>query len=368
MHSMKRQCRLARAACLIVLAIACGLCAATLAPLRLHADSPARSTTRLARVLEGGAPRSLDDLKEIQKRIRQLTDRILPATVAIQVGRANGSGVIIDPDGHVLTAAHVAGVPGRQARIHLPDGQTVSGITLGLNQELDAGLVRITDSGRWPHARLGKSNDIKAGQWCLATGHPGGYDLKRPPVLRWGRVLRVEDEAILTDCALVGGDSGGPLFDLQGNVIGVHSRIGKPLTVNVHVPVDRYTQSWDRLVKGDMWGLLATEELPAEAAPSDAGAVVSNAAWLGVFSETRTNSGAAIITRVAPNSPAARAALQPGDIVLRVGDVAIDSFEALQAEIRSRQPGERVVIHVRRNDAVMPLNVQLGGSLRVPQP
>jgi S1-C subfamily serine protease len=310
----------------------------------------------------------LDDLKEIQRRIRELTDRILPATVAIQVGRANGSGVIIDADGHVLTAAHVAGIPGRRARIYLSNGSSVDGVTLGLNQELDAGLVRITDEGHWTFAPLGTSADLKAGQWCLATGHPGGYDAKRPPVLRWGRVLRVEDSAILTDCTLVGGDSGGPLFDLSGRVIGVHSRIGKNLTVNVHVPVDRYTQSWDRLVKGDMWGLLAAEELPADATRPDSGATVSNSAWLGVFNHLQGGAGPAVISRVAPDSPAARAGLQPGDVVLRVDHVTIDSFEALQAEIRSRQPGERVLIHVRRNDAVLPLHVQLGGSLRVPQP
>ena len=184
--------------------------------------------------------------------------------MAIQVGRANGSGVIIDAEGHLLTAAHVAGVPGRRATIHLPSGKTVYGITLGLNQKLDSGLIQITDPGPWPFAPIGKSADVKVGQWCLATGHPGGYDPHRPPVLRWGRVLRTEDSAILTDCTLVGGDSGGPLFDLEGHVIGVHSRIGKNLTVNVHVPVDQFSQSWDRLLKGEMWGMLAEEEAPTD--------------------------------------------------------------------------------------------------------
>jgi serine protease Do len=339
-----------------------------MAPSPVHADSPARSTTRVARVLKGGAPRSLDELKEIERRIRELTDRILPATVAIQVGRANGSGVIIDQDGHVLTAAHVAGIPGRRARIHLTNGQTVHGVTLGLNQELDAGLVRITDGGPWPFAPVGKSVDLLAGQWCLATGHPGGYDPKRPPVLRWGRVLRVEDAAILTDCTLVGGDSGGPLFDLSGNVIGVHSRIGKNLTVNVHVPVDRYTQSWDRLVKGDMWGLLATEELPADATPADSGTIVSDSTWLGVLNESKSGSGGAVISRVTDHSPASRAGLQPGDVVLRMDDVIIENFASLQAEIRSRRPGERVLVQVRRNDAVLPIHVQLGRRLSVPRP
>ncbi len=329
---------------------------------------PATSTTRFARVLEGSNPRSLEELKEIQRRIQSLTAKILPATVAIQVGRANGSGVIIDEEGHLLTAAHVAGLPGRRAVIHLPSGKTVYGVTLGLNQKMDSGLIKITDPGPWPFAPLGNSTDVKIGQWCLATGHPGGYDPDRPPVLRWGRVLRVEDSAILTDCTLVGGDSGGPLFDLNGRVIGVHSRIGKNLTVNVHVPVSQYTESWDRLLAGEMWGMLDEDESGTE--PSDAQATpdVQEQAWLGVVEDRQSTAPSPRISSVVSNSPASRAGLQPGDVILRFDDVSIQSFGQLQAAVRSRQPGANVQIDVRRGDAIIPLHVQLGGQLYVPQP
>ena len=279
----------------------------------------------------------------MQQRIRELTDRILPCTVAVQVGRANGSGVIVNPDGYVLTAAHVIGTPQREATILLPNGTVAHGITLGLNPQLDAGLIRITDPGPWPFAPLGRSTGIKAGQWCLATGHPGGFEHHRLPVLRFGRILKSEETAVLTDCTLVGGDSGGPLFDLQGRVIGIHSRIGKNLTINVHVPVDPYRDSWDRLARGEVWGLLEED---------------AEEGWLGVTEDP--NSPQARILAVLPDSPAQQAGLQPGDVVVRLADTDIDSFSRLQDEVRRHPPGERIDVRLLRQEQVHELQVELG--------
>ena len=186
----------------------------------------------------------------------------------MQVGRANGSGVIVSEDGYILTAAHVAGEPNREAIVVLSNGDQVRGVTLGLNEILDAGMIKITEQGKWKFAQLGDSSKVRAGQWCLATGHPGGYDPDRAPVLRMGRIIKVRKEAIITDCTLVGGDSGGPLFDINGRVIAVHSRIGKNLAVNVHVPVERYRKYWDRLAKGDAWDRLNPR---------------NNESWIGIF-------------------------------------------------------------------------------------
>ena len=299
------------------------------------------TATRLARVLRGSSPASLDELKALQQRIHELTQQILPCTVAIQVGRANGSGVIVNAEGYVLTAAHVVGVPHSKATILLPDGTTAHGITLGLNQRLDAGLIRITDPGPWPYAPLGRSATLKAGQWCLATGHPGGFEQKRLPVLRFGRILKAEETALLTDCTLVGGDSGGPLFDLQGRVIGIHSRIGKNLTINVHVPVDPYRESWDRLVRGEVWGLLES---------ADEG-------WLGVTEDAQSER--AQVLQVLPESPAEQAGLQPGDVILRLEDAQIDSFGKLQDEIRRYLPGDTVKLQVLRQGTIHELQAQL---------
>ena len=294
----------------------------------------------------------------------------MSATVAVQVGRANGSGVIIDDEGHVLTAAHVAGQPGRMAIIYLSDGREARGVTLGMNQELDAGMIRISDPGAWPHAPLGSSATVREGEFCLATGHPGGYDVGRPPVLRWGRVLKNEPSALLTDCTLVGGDSGGPLFNLDGKVIGIHSRIGKNLTINVHVPIDPFRSSWDRLAQGEIWGLLDSEE-KSESASADGASPrerrarqtvppppQSGGAWLGVV-EDRTAQDVARVQSVAPGSPADLAGLQPGDIILSVDETAIGSFAELQSAIRRNRPGAIVTIHARRDQQVYELRARL---------
>jgi hypothetical protein len=102
---------------------------------------------------------------------------------------------------------------------------------------------------------MGKASDLKKGQWVIAVGHPGGFRTNRTPVVRVGRVLYANPFLIRTDCTLVGGDSGGPLFDMTGKVIGIHSRIGPmALTENIHVPIDTYRETRERLARGESFG------------------------------------------------------------------------------------------------------------------
>jgi serine protease Do len=200
-------------------------------------------------------PEGIDDLKAIQEHVKKVVDRVMPCTVAVQVGQAQGSGVIIDKEGHILTAAHVSGKAGQKVRVIFPDGRIVQGATLGADVGTDAGLIQITEEGvEFRHIAKGQSADLKKGQWIITIGHPGGYQKGRPPVVRVGRILDVKERAIRTDCPLVGGDSGGPLFDMHGQVVGIHSRIGAAITYNIHVPIDAYTATWDRLSAGEVWG------------------------------------------------------------------------------------------------------------------
>jgi serine protease Do len=143
--------------------------------------------------------------------------------------------------------------PNQPATFILSDGRTVSGKTLGIYETLDAGLMKITDPGEWPVAEQGESSGLEPGTWCVALGHPLGYQDGRPPVVRVGRILRADDDQLQSDCPLVAGDSGGPLFDLQGRVIGINSRIGGSTDMNYHVPVDIYRDTWKRLATGDYW-------------------------------------------------------------------------------------------------------------------
>lgn len=198
-------------------------------------------------------PASVEELKSLQDTVEKTVKKVLPSVVGVQVGPARGSGVIISKDGYVMTAGHVVGRPGQKVTFTFSDGETAEGVTLGMFKSFDAGLMRIKDCDDLPFVEKGVSADLKSGDWCIASGHPLGYQPGRPPVVRVGRILRVNEDAVQTDCPLVGGDSGGPLFDLEGRVIGINSRIGPRMEMNFHVPVDVFTTNWERLAKGDQW-------------------------------------------------------------------------------------------------------------------
>ena len=296
----------------------------------------------LRHVFNGAAPMGVSDLRAMQGHVRKLVEQVKKYTVGVQVGPAWGSGVIVSKDGYVLTAAHVAGQPNRQCTVTLADGSEVEGKTLGLFRTLDAGLMKITKPGDYPYAELGNSSELRDGQWCIAMGHPGGYQSERGAVLRLGKVLHVDDEAITTDCTLVGGDSGGPLFDMDGRVIGINSRIAERLVHNMHVPVNAYSDhgAWDRMTKGQMWG-----HLPG------------HAPYLGAVGEPESK--LAKIATVKAKSPAERYGLMAGDIVVGFDDRDISNFEALKQAVSDCQPNESVVLKIRRGDELKTVRVRL---------
>ncbi|MCI0361892.1 MAG: S1C family serine protease [Planctomycetaceae bacterium] len=296
----------------------------------------------LNRLLAGATPMGVADLKAMQAHVRSLTDQLMKCTVGVEVGRAQGSGVIISKDGYVLTAAHVAGRPNKDVIFYLADGTKREGKTLGLNRTLDAGLMKITDAADLPFAEMGLSKNVNEGQWCLAMGHPGGYQSDRKPVLRLGRVLAITgSESITTDCTLVGGDSGGPLFDMQGKVIGINSRIATGLTANMHVPVGTFQETWERLKKAEEWG-----HYPGQTP------------WLGVVGEEGTTE--ARLAKVNPDSPAEKGGLKPGDIITKFDGVTITDFASLSAEVQKCQPGAKMGVEVKRGDETIALTIRIG--------
>jgi serine protease Do len=287
------------------------------------------------------APADVAELKAMQDRIRTISPRVISRTVAVRIGSAFGSGVVVSQDGYILTAAHVIGGPGRTADIRFSDGRRAQGKTLGVNRTADAGLIKIIGDGPWDFAPMAKSADLKPGQWCLATGHPGGFEQGRGPVLRLGRILTRRTDHLSTDCPLIGGDSGGPLFDLDGNVVAIHSRIADPLTANIHVPADRFHDCWDRLASGDAWGLLP-----------------GTMPFVGVRGDPDRED--ALVAQVVPGSPAERAGVRAGDLIVRFGGRPINSFRSLVAVVRSREPGDRVVMEVERGESKQRLTVVVG--------
>ena len=295
---------------------------------------------RLNRIFAGEAPTGLDDLRSMQNHVKELSNKLMPMTVGVRIGEAWGSGVIVSKDGYVLTAAHVAGKANAEVAFVMHDGRILKGKTLGLNRTIDAGIMKIGEGGEFPFVEMGASQSLKEGQWCLALGHPGGYSKQRGIVVRLGRVIYSDEGAITSDCTLVGGDSGGPLFDMEGRVIGINSRIAGALTANLHVPVNTFRDTWDRLVKAEVWGHFPGQE-PV----------------LGVRGDDSSN---ARVASVGKGSAAEKAGIQVGDIILKLDDKEITEFKALQSAVLEHQPNDRITLRLQRGEQMIDATVVLG--------
>ncbi len=242
------------AACLVAVLLGCYVSRAwELNAAEAPAAKPPAPPAAVEEPANAVVPKNVAELRALEKQVEQVSAKVIAAVVAVRVGAAQGSGVLVSEDGIVMTAGHVVGSPGRNVTFVFADGKTAKGKTLGVCRPLDAGLMKITDPGHWPFLPRGKAARQPIGSWCIAVGHPLGYQEGRPPVVRLGRLL-ISDRALLqTDCTIVAGDSGGPLLDLEGRVIGIHSRIAVSTSMNFHVPTEVFERYWDRLLKGEAW-------------------------------------------------------------------------------------------------------------------
>lgn len=286
-------------------------------------------------------------VRQLQARIRDAARKAAKVTVRIRLGAVRGSGVLISANGFVLTAAHVSRDSGQLAQLRLPDGRRVTAESRGADHQADLGLLKIRDPGPWPHISRGALSPPAPGPWCLAAGHPADRVQRGPPALRLGKILRSGTQQLITDCTLAPGDSGGPLFDLQGTLLAIHSQSGNNLSHNTHVPVALLPARWRRLVKDRVWGHKPAAR-PTSTAPG----------YLGVTGDGRTTEPR--IRQVHPHSPAQRAGLRAGDVVRRVGDQPIDSFARLSRTIRRLTPGSIISIDVIRHQRVVTVMVTVG--------
>ena len=286
---------------------------------------------------------NVKNYKELQKLDRQivaLSKRAQPATVCLVAknGRGSGSGVIVSEDGLVLTAAHVtSSMPGGVVVI-FPDGTRRTGEILGADYDRDAAMVKITEEGKYPFVAMGESKGLKRNQWTVALGHSGGFDPMRKPPVRLGRVL-ANDGFVVTDTAVVGGDSGGPLFDVQGRVIGIHSNIGMTLSENRHVPIDVFRKQWEKLKNGKTSGRRFNNTPEPVQSP--------DRPMLGV--QLGDGEGGVMVTEVVPNSPAEKAGLKGGDVITKVNGKKVSEPTELIQLVGKRKVGEEVSFVYKRD-------------------
>jgi serine protease Do len=270
-------------------------------------------------------------------------------------GQGIGSGVILSRDGLILTNDHV--VAGSDTvRVTLHDGTPLKAEVVGRDAELDVALLRVEPPRPLQPAVLGDSRRVQVGDWVLAIGSPYGLasSVSVGIVSALGRDLQSGnyDDFIQTDAPIHVGNSGGPLFDIRGQVIGVNtailtsggasSGIGFAIPIHDLMPVVEQLRSNGRVTRG--WLGVALEDMSPQrieelGLPAGAGAVV---------------------TDVWPNSPAARAGLRVGDVIEAFGTKKIGPMRALLFAVAETPIGSRVRIEVLRGGRRLALEVRVG--------
>jgi serine protease Do len=265
-----------------------------------------------------------------------------------------GSGFIMSKDGYVMTNNHVV-KDADEIIVRLADRRELKAKVVGTDERSDVALLKI-EADNLPVAKIGKSEQLKVGEWVLAIGSPFGFDYSATAgiVSAKGRALPRENYVpfIQTDVAINPGNSGGPLFNLDGEVVGVNSQI--------------YSRT------GGYMGL--SFSIPIEVAMRVAGQLKEHGrvsrGWLGVLIQDVTLDLAesfgmskpqgALIAKVMPDSPAKAADLQVGDVVLAFNGKDIDRSSSLPPVVGSTPVGKRVPVKVMRNKSTQTLWVELG--------
>ena len=270
-------------------------------------------------------------------------------------GRGMGSGFIISADGYVLTNHHV--IDGAaEVKVKLPDRREFTATVVGSDAQYDVALLKV-DAKDLPMLAIGDSNRLKPGQWVVAIGSPFGLDhsVTAGIVSAVGRSTSAEQRYvpfIQTDVAINQGNSGGPLLDVSGQVVGINSQIfsasGGFMGISFAIPIDlamsaveqiRSTGKVSRGSLGVSVGAVSAEMVQGFGLPDSRGALVNE---------------------VVAGSAAAKAGLEAGDVIRAVNGVAVDSASDLPPRIGLLAPGSKVELEVLREGRPRKVTATLG--------
>lgn len=285
--------------------------------------------------------------------------------------RSLGSGFVLWDDGYILTNHHVVR-DADEIVVRLSDRRELLAELVGSDERSDLALLKVED-GDLPAAVLGNSDALKVGNWVVAIGSPFGFEqtVTAGIVSAKGRSLASGQYVpfIQTDVAINQGNSGGPLFNLDGEVVGINSQIysqtGGFMGISFSIPIDMAVSVAEQL--------------------RDTGKVERG--WLGVVIQEVTRELAmsfgldrpqgALVSRVLPDGPAAKAGIRSGDVILRFNGESIPRSAALPALVGAVRPGEKVRVELLRDGDRETLNAVVGelneaamrsGSEAAPEP
>ena len=275
-----------------------------------------------------------------------------------------GSGFILDKDGHILTNDHVVG-NADEIEVTLPDGRNFKAELLGSDPKSDIALIKIKGDNL-PFLKLGDSDQVKPGQWALAMGNPFGNIVNNPkPTITAGIVsavhrtinIREEDrmygDLIQTDAAINQGNSGGPLVNLKGEVIGINTLIFSPsggsVGIGFAIPINRG--------KAILQDLISGREI--------------RHGWLGLWLQDvsmemvrqfglSTQETGALVFKVEKGSPGEAAGFESGDIILEINEQRIVNTADVTRIVSGKRPGEKLQCRIFRSGAEKKIQAEIG--------
>lgn len=265
-----------------------------------------------------------------------------------------GSGFIISTDGFVLTNAHVVEAAD-EITVKLNDKREFKAKVIGSDRRTDIALLKIEAAGL-PAVRFGDPGKLKVGEWVIAIGSPFGFEnsVTAGIVSAKGRSLPQENFVpfIQTDAAVNPGNSGGPLFNMRGEVIGINSQIysrtGGFMGLSFAIPID---------VANDIAGQLKTS---GKVTRGRIGVVIQPVTKDLAESFGLPKPAGALVSSVEKGSPAEKAGIEAGDVILKFDGKPVASSEDLPRLVGATKPGSRVVVATMRNKAARELTVVVG--------
>jgi serine protease Do len=280
----------------------------------------------------------------------------MPGPDHAQPSHGIGSGFIVSPDGYVLTNAHVV-ADASEVTVKLTDRREFAAKVIGVDKRSDVALIKIAGTGL-PFVHFGDPAKIRPGQWAIAIGSPFGFEnsVTAGVVSATGRTLPDDSGGggyvpfIQTDAAVNPGNSGGPLFNLDGQVIGINSQIysrtGGYMGMSFAIPIDIALNVKDQLLKN------------GKVNRSRIGVAVQDLGQPLALSFGLTSPHGALVSAVEPQSPGERAGLKPGDIITSVNGRSIDHSWDLPAVISQLTPGTEARLGIWHDKKATEVNVK----------
>lgn len=291
-------------------------------------------------------------------KIKNTGAAILDSNATQELGL--GSGIIVSENGYIVTNWHVAGNKYSTCYVTLENGKMYIGNVTWADSDLDLAIVKINANGL-KYLELGDSDKIKLGQEVCAIGNPIGIEFQRTVtagiISGLDRTIKVEDtngesymeDLIQTDASINSGNSGGPLIDKDGKVIGINSiKITSAEGIGFAIPINIIKPVIESYIQNDKF-----EE-----------------AYLGIFAyDTEVNkylnsnlefNNGIYVVKISSDGPAAKSGLKVGDVITKIDDYTINKMSELRNYIYTKTPNDKVILTINRNNKEYTVNITLG--------